>query len=346
MGTVFVVVAGRHGTHAESFYRMFPAESVLPDQQVLSIDRVERVSSPSLDTLLRAVATRQDREIVVVTHGNPTQLALPVMAGIDVGVDLDFVNAVLGASSDADLARRLGTRERNTERLRSRIEAVQRLRLTRLELRACRVGESRPMLEALGRLFGASTTCAPRVFDGYGTIRGTRPTTDAGALSRWQSGHPGHQTHGTAPNRFFWVNDGSVDPPVISAAFAESWAGVRAWAEAKFPSGPNHRFRQGTFHYHIQTRMLPTSSTVHGQRTFDSSFAFPKDSSYRANLVRVTGSSGTRPAETPPGSAPQGRAPLGLDTRYAARAPADVAARLSPRGPYRVPGPLGVAART
>ncbi len=288
MGKVFVVVAGQHGNNAQNFYRMFPAVSVLPSPQVLQIQRVVRVSSPSLDTLLQAIATQREQEVVVVSHGSPTQLAIPVMNGIRIGIDLTFIQAILGSDSNASLARRLHTNVQKIARLRANIQRVQQLRLSRLEFRACRIGQTRPMLSALKRLFGANSACAPRSFDGYGRIHNVRPSHDAAVLTHWQRANPNHQVFGTSPDRFFWVNSGNVDPPAISNAFAESWGGARAWVEAKFPSGTNHRFRHGTFYYHMQTSMLPTSSLAHGRRTFTNNFVFPNDPGYRQNLVRVT----------------------------------------------------------
>jgi len=343
MAKVFVAVAGQHGSNAQSFYQMFPAEAVLPNQQILQIRNVVRVPSPSLYTLLHAIATQRDREIVIVSHGSPTQLALHVLPGINIGVDINVISAILGSSSNANLARQLHTNARHIATLRARIQRVQRLRISRLELRACRVGQSRPTLEALKRLFGATSACAPRAFDGYGAIQNVRPTHNAATLTQWQSAHRGHLTFGTSPNRFFWVNNGSVDPPGISDAFAESWDGVRAWVEAKFPSGTNHRFRRGTFYYHFQTTTLPTSSSVHGSRTFDSNFVFPNDAGYRQNLVQVQ-SPPTAPPTANPRSAPQGRGPIGLDPRYTDLDIPSNGPMLTPRqGQYRVPEPEGMA---
>lgn len=287
MGTAFIAVAGQHGSNAYNFYRMFPAASVLPSPQVLRVQQIDRIQPPSLDALLRAIARRRDREIVVVSHGVPTQLAIPVMRGIRVGLDRSFVQAILGSDSDASVARRLRTRARNITTLRTRIRRVHALHLTRLEFRACRVGQSRPTLEALRRLFGAASACAPSAFDGYGGLSGVRPTTDATILARWQQAHPTHQSFGSSPDGFYWVNDGSVDPPIISAAFAQSWKGVKDWVEAKFPSGTNHGFRRGAFYYHVQTSMLQNSSTARGHRTFNNSFIFPNDAGYRQILVKV-----------------------------------------------------------
>ena len=342
MGTVFVTVAGQHGNNAENFYNMFPAEPVLPTPQILQIENVVRVSQPSLFTLLRAIVRQGDRDIVVVSHGVPTQLAIRVMPGIDVGLDAAFVNAILGSDSNAILARRLRTNVRKIAALRTRIHAVQQLNLQRLELRACRVGASSLTLEALKRLFGASVVSAPRVFDGYGGIRDTRPETDAAVLSRWQRRNPNYQTFGTSPNRFFWVNNGSVDPPGISNVFAESWAGVRAWVEAKFASGTNHTFRSGTFYYHIQTDAAPDSSSIHGSRTFDSNFVFPTDSGYWQNLTKA-GSAPTTSSPSLKGASIQGRGSIGLNTQYAVfNAPQDEPVVARRQGQYRIPGPAGM----
>ena len=340
MGTVFVVVDGQHGDNAENFYRMSPAESVLPNPQILQIGNVVRVSPPSLSTLLQAIIVSRDREIIVVSHGSPTQLAMRVIPRINLGVDLNFINIILGPDSNASIARRIRTTEQNIETLRSRIQNVQQLRLNRLEFRACRVGHSEPTLEALKRLFRASSACAPCAFDGYGRIRNTRPTTDAASITQWQSAHRGYQTFGTSPNRFFWVNNGSVDPPVISDVFAESWQGVRSWVEAKFPSGTNHTFTQGTFYYHIQTNLSPTSGSVHGSRTFDNNFVFPNDSGYRQNLVRIQSSPATRHSSLPQ-MRHTGRGPIGLDnTCYASVNKSANSVTISPlQGLYRLPGP-------
>jgi hypothetical protein len=158
-----------------------------------------------------------------VSHGVPTQLAIPIMRGVQVGLDRNFVEAILGNESNANVARRLGTRPGSIAALRRRIQRVHALHLTRLEFRACRVGQSRPTLEALRQLFGAASACAPSAFDCYGELSDVSPTDDAAILARWQRANPTHQSFGNPPDGFYWVNEGSADPPHISAAFAQSW---------------------------------------------------------------------------------------------------------------------------
>jgi len=166
---------------------------------------------------------------------------------------------------------------------------VQDLELQRVEFRACMLGQgSGATLRALRQLFGARSATAPRYMDGYGVISSVRPATDASAIASWQRAHPDHQTFGSAPNRFFWVNRGRTDPPVISDAFAESWDAAREWTIAKFHSGSDNNFRRGAIPYHVQAAMTATSSDVHGRRTFSNIFVFPLATAYRSNLVRVT----------------------------------------------------------
>ncbi len=342
MATVFVVVKGQHGKNAQNFYTMFPAEAVLPNKEIISISTVKRVSRPSLYTLLGAILKKKDKEIVVVSHGVPTQLAIPVMPGINIGLNSDFINAILGKDSDVKLARKIRTSSGRIKLLRKRIKDVQLLSLSRLEFRACRVGQSKPMLTALERLFNARSVCAPKALDSYGRIRNLRPTTNAAVLRRWQSAHPRNQAFGTAPDRFFWVCDGSVDPPRISHAFAESWAGARAWGEAKFPFGARHNFRRGTLYYHFLTNLLLDSSSALGTRTFDNTFIFPNDLDYRNNLVQVQ-STTTGHLLSPPGSSLHGRGPMGITTGHAALAISNNEQGMAPRRDQcRVPGPNGV----
>jgi len=98
---------------------------------------------------------------------------------------------------------------------------------------------------------------------------------------------PTTRRFGEATNRFFWINRGSSDPPVISAGFAESWDRVAAWARAKFRLCAIDHFRPGTIPYHIQAAMTPDSSQVAGSRTFSKNFVFPMDAAYQ-NLVSFT----------------------------------------------------------
>jgi hypothetical protein len=203
MGKVYVTVAGQHGTNAKNFYDMCPAVSVLPSPEIMSIREAVRVSPPTLSALLSAIVAGRDREIAIVSHASHTQLAMHVIRGVRIGVDTTFIDAILGESRNADLASRLRTRAGRVATLRSRIRQVQGLNLTRVEFRACRIGQSPLMLSALKRLFGAASVCAPRSFDGYGILSNVRPTTHAAALARWQQAHPTHLTFGTSPNRFF-----------------------------------------------------------------------------------------------------------------------------------------------
>jgi len=266
---------------------MFPCEAVLPAPEVISLRRIQRIRRPTLESLLAAIAGVRDSDVLIVSHGSPTQLMMRVMQGVNVGVDRNFVQLILGDTSDAEIATRLGTNSGRVRALRRRIRQVQARSVRRLELRACRIGRDRAMLGALKQLFRAQSACAPRVVDGYGTVSGVRPTRDARILAEWQRANPGHLSFGNAPNRFFWVNRGSTDPPVISAGFAESWDGAGAWARAKFRVGEVDHFQHGPIPYHIQAAMTPDSSQAHGERTFSNDFVFPSDEAYRNNLVRI-----------------------------------------------------------
>ncbi len=344
MGTAFIAVADAHGNNAVGFYNMFPAEAVLPSPEVMQIQDVVRVRNPSLGSLLQAIVRKRDRDVVVVSHGSDTQLMLQVTRGINIGVDAGAINALLGSDSDAELARRLRTRARNVTRIRSQIRAVQRMRLNRVEFRACRIGQSRPTLQALQRLFGAASTCGPKAFDGYGPVSNVRPTADASVLAAWQRAHPQHQSFGTAPDRFFWVNDGNSDPPTISHAFAESQGAINTWVTAKFPSGTRHNYRRGAFFYHMQTDMLANSSQRRGHRTFQSNFAFPNDPAYRNNLLRLTTQATPQPTRR---STPQkqGRGPAGMTTtRYAANTEETANPPTHRQPEHRAPRPEGLLA--
>lgn len=288
MAVAFIAVDGAHGVNAERYYRMFPSETVLEEPHVISLRSIQRMRGPTLESLLRAVAGTRDSDVLIVSHGSPTQLMLRVMQGVNLGVDRNFIDLILGDTGDGELADRLRTNAGRVRALRRRIRQVQGRSIRRLEFRACRVGRDRATLTALKRLFRAQSACAPRVVDAYGSISDIRPTREARVLAAWQRTHPDHRVFGDPPDRFFWVNRGSTDPPVISAAFAESAEAARAWARAKFKVGEVDRYRPGVLPYHFQTAMDPDSSDRRGERVFSNDFVFPSDEGYRRNLVRIT----------------------------------------------------------
>ncbi|MFN0056988.1 MAG: hypothetical protein ACKVX7_00895 [Planctomycetota bacterium] len=250
MATALVLAANLHA--ALQYYRDFPQEPIKASGQFVQVRRALPTANDQLATLLRDIARSEKHggDVVIVCHG--TDLALQVKAGpAGLGVDVMrlMIYAMDGRITDADLARRLGF-ARPTEwlDLRKLIEAVWKLNLKRVDLRACEVGKNNATMYFLQRLFNCNVCCAPKGFDVFGTIQmGTR-TVNERAWTEWQRQHPSALILGTGVDRF--ALQYQIGVAVQIDAMAASDQAARNWVARYLPPG---NYRNGPIHYHALT---------------------------------------------------------------------------------------------
>lgn len=269
---------------AAPFFTAFPDEPVLPSGTIRIADRV-LLPSMTAEGLLDRVAKARTKEILIVAHGVPQGLSIRLLSKKGYGVLLHRGRNAKGAyqpnAVDALLDYQDGKIDRThtsqilmmsgseLDGLTRRLAAVQKLGLTRLELRSCNVGSDPSTLQMLKRLFGAQSVCAPTQLDAYGHVDAQAAGSTA-EFDRWRRQHrKGLMTYGTAPNRLA-IQFRFARLRFATDAKAESGSAVASFLKTYQPGGS-------------QTgRSFP----VHGF-TQRRGFVFPGDSRYRSLLKRV-----------------------------------------------------------
>ena len=186
---------------ASPWYEMVPYETAF-DGGSFAIGELYNEFNPTL-SLLRLLEELLDHShrlgtperLLLVCHAGPGGLAIPLVPGVeraDRRADQLYLGMFSGrftiagtplgqaalmeeetgsqAATDQELARLLRpiTLSQVTA-LREAMRAVQDLRITHLDIRACNVGGAEATMREVGHFFGAAMVCAPREPDGFGT---------------------------------------------------------------------------------------------------------------------------------------------------------------------------------
>jgi hypothetical protein len=180
---------------AAAFYRMFSHDlTYYGDNIVIEPRKITRVQLNSFSSLLQAIL-RFGREgeslFLIVSHGNPEALPIPIVATNSATVNVNFMNnlnsALAGSASgrqyamsyENDRGRKVFQNERQLEELLGLIRDVRNLRIEHIEFRGCNIGAGHA-LRAIHQLLGSRLTAAPRVQFIWGQLAtaGVRGTPD------------------------------------------------------------------------------------------------------------------------------------------------------------------------
>lgn len=251
---------------------MSPIEPVLPkgDITVGKVVEVGRITVITLLTAIIAGKVPKGADILVVAHGVDEGLTIPLAPGSKSMLQIDAVSVlrevVAGTVTGRQGARRLLIKEAELTQLLQLRKAILKLKLQRVELRACTIGSKVATLKELRWFFGSDSLSAPVVFDAYGVLGNGTPTTNPDTWAAWLKAYPGAVVEGTHPNRFAWEG-----PPglLIEHWLADSHQAVKDWIAGQHPGA---KWRSGQILYHC---FLETSSLV-----------FPKDGAAYRGLLR------------------------------------------------------------
>jgi hypothetical protein len=153
-----------------------------------------------------------------------------------------------------------------------RIRDVRARRLHRVELRACNTGTDLKTLELLRDLFNCAVLSAPRQLDGYAQINPGTPTSSATAWSSFRKAHKTRVEEGASPHRFAVAKE-KIGTTLRFHAITESGTAFKNFVDL-----------------HFTTPSVPVGSAITGHALIPmGNPIFPKDRSYRDNLVVVDG---------------------------------------------------------
>jgi hypothetical protein len=187
LNAIAIVQGGTKGhPHAPPWYKSSPVEPI-GNKSTISVKDVTLLEKITLEAVLdQIIASKGTTEVVLVSHGSGSGLALPLRDGSTAGAEREVIFALsadrpgedvgidgttkiktpkISEKAVADLTR---LAESQVTTLRTKMNQVRSMKLKHVAFRACNMGISPETMQAFRTFFGAASVSAPKEFDSYG----------------------------------------------------------------------------------------------------------------------------------------------------------------------------------
>lgn len=220
--------------NASSYYTMFPSEPFSVSEW-LAIRRIEPISPwhfPGLLTKVLQVGAT-DKEILILSHRTSDGLDIPLVPNAKKTISAQYqqLNVLASSQPVKKKAEICKITEDEVTSICRQMESVRKLKLKKVEVRACNMGGSLLTLEAYQEFFGSGSVGAPDYLDFFGTVDPGTPTTNARDWSIWLAQHKNAQV--------FKMKSGRVAIHFFARKFnmlADSFVAVKEWIGAYLPA--------------------------------------------------------------------------------------------------------------
>ncbi|UCC74799.1 MAG: hypothetical protein JSV86_09700 [Gemmatimonadota bacterium] len=249
----------------------------------MMVGSIVEISNMTLDNLLGSVlqVAPTGGRILVVTHGTQRGIDIPLVAGASQKASSGALGMLM--SDRQDVAPLLGISAAQISALRDKMNAVRQLRLERVVIRACNIGQSQHTLSVVLRFFGARSINAPRVRDAFGRAPISFVQANTNAWRRFTQ-HPRTQIFDTNGGKFALrtiIQSRTEFRPEVKA---ESESAVRWWISSHLPVagfGPSQAGWQPPADLLIHALEDPISTLL----------VFPRQAEFLTKLVTYGGHS-------------------------------------------------------
>jgi hypothetical protein len=258
---------------ARPYFSHATTEKTKSSVLALTANEIYDVNRIDLDKVLDKIIDRGSEadDVIIVCHGTEVGMSFRLKRGSGrVTAYTDALNLLSSGRSAASIAGQLNLSVSQTQSLQDRMRQVQRLNMSRVEIRGCNIGQYQSTMSAIRRFFGARTVGAPSVRNSYASIRFATGASEAnfarierdnGQVFDVASGRVGYVIRMTAHSAYN-----------IRSAYATSTAAIQEWQAAMFS------FRD------VQSGRF----AIHGQFVSES-LTFPSEDAYTRNLAEFCG---------------------------------------------------------
>lgn len=264
------------------YYKQNPFEPI-PDNAggSVAIGDVAAVGDKLLSDVLAAIlkSVKPGGSILLVGHGTKWGLSLTVgmnrhhqVSRLQVDALAVIRTNLAGQASDDDTAAQLFLTPGDYKTLKERILALKKLKLARVDLRACNTGADVDTLGALLEFFDCDVLCAPDILDSFGKISIGTPTKNPEVWQRWRKEHPRANTEGTSAGAFAYQIDIDGNSVKIDA-MADSKDRVAEWVKSRLGG---KTYTGGDPYYHALAQRSPEL------------FVFAGEAGFAAHLKQIT----------------------------------------------------------
>lgn len=294
LNALAIIQGGPKGhPHAPIWYHTSPVEPI-GNKSSVSVEDVTVLEKITLDSILDTIiASKKTTEVVLVSHGSGSGLAIPLLQGSTAGAERSVI-LVLSADrpgeevgfdgtkmktptkSDKDVAELTRLAEQQVKALRAKMNQVRSMKLKHVAFRACSMGISKDSLQAFRNLFGAESVSAPKEFDSYGNFS----PSIGGDVEAWAKAKRKDGYHISIDGQVaFGVK--ATDSPLVYTIVsrADSKDAFRAWVRTHIVDGgwgPKGVFYHGMMALHPAS---PTSPIIY----------FVRDADFVSRIVHYSG---------------------------------------------------------
>jgi len=249
--------------YAKPYYETFKSEPVSPGVSI-SINKIVPMNIWHFPALLSAIQQNctKDKDLLIVGHGTTHGLSIPLVPNNKNKAQYQQLKALAREDTTKNKAKICKISEQEVKLITTLRAKVMKLKLRRIEFRACEMGQLSLALSIYKEFLGASTVGAPDMLDYFGLIVPGKPTNDTKFWEKWLKTHP--------KSRIYKMKSGKVALHFILniSCLAESEMAMKEWIKAYLPPMTGQ----------VSTKKFPVHAFVGGE------FIFPKESSYVSHI--------------------------------------------------------------
>lgn len=260
-----LIYDSRGQPYAKEYYETFKTEPYGKNNASLTVTSMNPLGAWNLPGLLKAIRVlcTKDKDLLIVGHGNPHGLRLPLAAGkTKTAAQYRQLRSLIGKKTDKDKASYCMITEAEVKLILTLRTEVLKLKLLRVEIRACDIGQSMLALSALKDFLGAGTVGAPDLPDFFGKLNFGKPNNDGNYWQKWQKEHPGQQIYNMQGGKV------AVQRLLQFNCLAETTKAVNEWIKAYLPTPTKQ----------VNTQKFPVHAFL------GSTFFFPNESGYVSHI--------------------------------------------------------------
>ncbi|MHC4212583.1 MAG: hypothetical protein ACYSWP_04320 [Planctomycetota bacterium] len=222
---------------AKPYYDTFKIEPYEHGKS-LTVKKVTPVKKWNFTKLLSVIISqgKKDKDLIIVGHGIAQGLSIPLAAGKKLtAAQVQQLNILSSNQSIKDKASRCLISKPEVKTILMLRAQVIKLKLQRIEFRACNMGKIPMVLKAYKTFLGAGTVGAPDLFDCFGPLPFDTPTKDPKTWKKMMQLFPKPQEF-SMPGGKVAIHHTRRGSKMDLKCLAETTKAVKEWAKAYLPA--------------------------------------------------------------------------------------------------------------
>jgi hypothetical protein len=250
--------------YAKPYYEVFKTEPVSAGVSI-TIGKIVPMDAWHFPALLSAIQKNctEDKDLLIAGHGTSQGLSIPLVPGKKkTAAQFQQLTVLAGKDTTENKAKICKITEPEVKQILALRVNVMKLKLGRIEFRACNMGDSTVTLAAYKDFLGAGTVGAPDMLDFFGSIVPGKPNNDSKFWENWLKTHQGARIYKMQSGRV------ALYRLLRGSYLIESENAMKEWIKAYLPATTGQ----------VSIQEFPVHALVNSQ------FIFPNESSFVSHI--------------------------------------------------------------